>query len=322
MIGKHKVIVQNKRIRYEFEIIRNITILQGDSATGKTTLVEMIEEHMNRGKDSMVDVQCDKKCVVIGGSTWKGQLSEIRDSIVFIDEGNQFVLSKEFAKIIQMTDNYYVIVNREGLPNLPYSVTEIYGIRNSGKFGNLKQTYQYFYKLYNYELAEGIIEPNLIITEDSNSGYQFFKNICDEKGLRCYSANGKSNIASLISNISDNEVSLVVVDGAAFGSEINKIKILISKKKNIKLYLPESFEWIILSSGVINDSEIKNIINRTYNYVESSDYFSWEQFFYKILVEKTNGTYLAYSKSKINDSYLHGKAREAILKIIDKVNVK
>ena len=112
------------------------------------------------------------------------------------------------------------------------------------------------------------------------------------------------------------------MDGAAFGSEINKIKILISKKKNIKLYLPESFEWIILSSGVINDSEIKNIINETYNYVESRDYFSWEQFFYKILVEKTNGTYLAYSKSKINDSYLHGKAREAILKIIDKVNVK
>lgn len=47
-----------------------------------------------------------------GGSLWKAQLSEISDGIVFIDEGNEFIKTEEFAGTIQKTDNYYVIVTR------------------------------------------------------------------------------------------------------------------------------------------------------------------------------------------------------------------
>ena len=42
MKGKHKIVVKNNRLHYEFEIKRNITIIKGDSATGKTTLINMI----------------------------------------------------------------------------------------------------------------------------------------------------------------------------------------------------------------------------------------------------------------------------------------
>lgn len=42
MKGKHRVIVQNNRLHYEFEIGRNITVILGDSATGKTTLINML----------------------------------------------------------------------------------------------------------------------------------------------------------------------------------------------------------------------------------------------------------------------------------------
>lgn len=34
------------------------------------------------------------------------------------------------------------------------------------------------------------------------------------------------------------------------------------KNSNIKLYLPESFEWIILSSGLLEDKEIKEILEK------------------------------------------------------------
>ena len=40
MRGKHRVIIYTKRLRFDFELRRNITIIRGDSATGKTTLVE------------------------------------------------------------------------------------------------------------------------------------------------------------------------------------------------------------------------------------------------------------------------------------------
>ena len=62
-----------------------------------------------------------------------------------IRAAGEFVKTKDFARAIQQTDNYYVIVTREGLPALPYSVEEVYGIRTSGKYGSLKQSYHSFY---------------------------------------------------------------------------------------------------------------------------------------------------------------------------------
>lgn len=41
MRGKHRVIVSTKRLKYDFELRRNLTIIRGDSATGKTTLADM-----------------------------------------------------------------------------------------------------------------------------------------------------------------------------------------------------------------------------------------------------------------------------------------
>ena len=148
MRGKHRVIVSTKRLKYDFEIRRNLTIIRGDSATGKTTLVDIIQEYVNNPTGSPVELICDKKCYVLEGALWKGQLAEITDSIVFIDEGNDFIKTEEFAGEIQKTDNYYVIVTRESLPALPYSVEEIYGIRTSGKYGTLKQSYHELYRIY------------------------------------------------------------------------------------------------------------------------------------------------------------------------------
>lgn len=172
MRGKHKVLVFTKRLKYEFELRRNLTIIRGDSATGKTTLIDMIRDFINNQSNSPVELVCDKKCYVLEGILWKEQLVAISDSIVFIDEGNEFITTVDFADTIQKTDNYYVIVTRESLPSLPYSVEEIYGIRTSGRYGTLKQSYHEFYRIYGIGTYEDKVSPEIIITEDSNSGYQ------------------------------------------------------------------------------------------------------------------------------------------------------
>ena len=56
MKGRHRVSVSTKRLRYDFEIRRNITIIRGDSASGKTTLVDMIREYVNNPSGSPVVV--------------------------------------------------------------------------------------------------------------------------------------------------------------------------------------------------------------------------------------------------------------------------
>ena len=153
MKGIHHIVVHNKRVRYEFDIRRNITVIRGDSATGKTTLIDMIREYIDNGDANSVELMCDKKCYVVDGTTWKGQLSVINDGIVFVDEGNMFVSSDDFSRTIRDTDNYYVLVSRESLSNLPYSVDEVYGIHTSGRYGRLKQTYNEFHRIYSNEFG-------------------------------------------------------------------------------------------------------------------------------------------------------------------------
>ena len=81
--------------------------------------------------------------------------------------------------------------------------------------------------------------------------------------------------------------------------------------ENIRLYIPESFEWLILASGVLKDAEIQGILEEPSVYIESRDFFSWERYFTKLLVEKSKDTFLEYSKKKINPAYLKGTVREA-----------
>lgn len=194
MKGKHRVIVSTKRLKYYFELKRNLTVVSGESATGKTTLVDMIRDYINNPSETPVELVCDKKCYVLEGSLWKGQLAEITDGIVFIDEGNEFIRTEEFVREIQKTDNYYVLMSRVALPALPYSAEEIYGIRTSGKYRTLKRSYHEFYRLYGVDSYTSNITPEIVITEDNNSGFQFFESICEKVNLRCESMNGKSNI--------------------------------------------------------------------------------------------------------------------------------
>ena len=133
MKGLHKVIVQNNRLHYEFDIKRNITIIQGNSATGKTTLINMLRQAEYLGADCGFDVNCDVPCWILEGRNWKVILESISKSIIFIDEENTFINTEEFASAIQNSDNYYVLITRENLYNLPYSVEEIYGLHSSRK---------------------------------------------------------------------------------------------------------------------------------------------------------------------------------------------
>jgi hypothetical protein len=182
----------------------------------------MIQEFNDNGAESGISLVCERECIVLSGRFWKNELDVINNSIVFIDEGSRFVLSEEFAQRIKHTNNYYVIVTRERLDNIPYSINEIYGIRDSGKYGTLQKTYHELYHLYEEDHVHFPLSPVKVITEDSNSGYQFFHACCKDKTIACISANGKSNIFSLAKADSQQEI-LIIADGAAFGPEMNRM---------------------------------------------------------------------------------------------------
>ena len=315
MKGMHHIVIQNKRIRFAFSIKRNITIIRGDSATGKTTLFSMIEEYGNLGKDSGVQIQCDKACVALSGKYWQETLENIHDSIVFVDEDSRFLKTKDFAKRIRNSNNYYVLITRENLPALPYSVEEIYGIHCSGRYMDTRQVYNLFYKIYS-ETNPGKLLVKSLVTVDAQAGFTFFSQVAMTRGICCESADGKSNILGILQKRllnKEQKETLVIADGAAFGPEMAHISQLLRGNVNIKLYLPESFEWLLLYADILNKPFIRKRLEEAENYIESEKYFSWERYFTDLLMEETEDSPYPYDKSNLKDFYLQDKVVQKVL---------
>ena len=314
MKGKHKIEVRSKRIVFTIELERNITILRGDSATGKTTLVEMLSAYENYGRKSGITIVCDKTCRVLSGALWEAQLKDIQDAIVFVDEGSTFVSSLDFARAIQKTDNYYVLVTREDLSTLPYSVNAILELKKTTS--RFKRTYNKAYPIYDSLSASdvelGSVEK--LLTEDANSGYQLFTKVGEKYGIVCISAAGKDNIKQKILLLKSEKV-LVIADGAAFGPQMNDIyRLMQEDSAKFSLYLPESLEWLLLKADLLGQPDVLEILKHPADFIESSEFFSWERFFTNLLEQRTKDVpYMRYDKAKLPEFYLQEENLEKII---------
>ena len=72
MLGSYHVKVTRRRgTSFRFVVRRNLTVVRGDSGTGKTTLFEMIADHTRLGERSGVNIQCERECVALTDINWK-----------------------------------------------------------------------------------------------------------------------------------------------------------------------------------------------------------------------------------------------------------
>ena len=142
-----------------------------------------------------------------------------------------------------------------------------------------------------------------------------FPNICPtidkDSGIECFSCGANSAIFNWLKEHKDRKV-LVIADRAAFGSEIDRV-LKLQSSANFKLCLPESFEWLVLKSGLIRTGDITLILETPSDFIESSEYFSWENFFEKYLIENTVTTPFQYAKHEINPIYLIKENSERII---------
>lgn len=300
MRGKFDFSIKNRHISFKFTLERNVTIITGDSGTGKTKLINMVRDYYELGKASGVTLKCKTPCVVLAGRNWESDLDTIKESIVFVDESTACIRSYDFAKKIQNTNNYYVLITREPLPQLPYSISEIKQIIKNGKNPKLKTIYN------NISIKNLKNFPyDLIITEDSKSGFQFFSKAVEKLQVKCISAKGKTGILPLLKSNKEKRI-LVIADAAALGSEIREL----SQYKNLNpdmvdFFLPESFEWLILKSDIfIGHSNIQEILDNPVDFIESLEHFSWEQFFTYLLTEESKEMpKMKYNKSRLAEGY-------------------
>ena len=307
MKGSYWFRAKSKKVLFEFSIRRNITVIKGDSATGKTTLLRILYEYLRMGKQSGYAVSTNVSYYVYirdeVGRDWKDALYPLKNTVIFIEENNEFVFTKEFASFVKKSGNYFVFVTRAPLKMLPYSIHEIYEIITDEKRTDIKESYHEFREIYsNYPIIENNKIQN-IVTEDSNSGYQFWTHAF--KNSHVTSSNGNGNLIKQVEELGPGDA-LVIADGAAFGSLMESCmsSFQVQTDRRISLWLPESFEYLILTSGVLKSEKITQILENISEYVECEKYESWESFFTELLVTLTAGGVEKYSKNVLNAYYL------------------
>lgn len=320
MKGRYEIELYNNKVHYHLTVKRNITVLQGDSASGKSEMIRLLTAYNSRKESSGITLICQKTCTVLTDEDWEMRLSGYHDRIVFIDEGNAFLRSKKFASYVKNADNYFVIIYRDCLYELPYSIEEIYGFResrDSQKYHNPKRIYNELFQLYTVTpMAD--LRPDKVIVEDSNSGFEFFQHVFGEN---CVSARGKSNVKQCLLNREERENTLAVVDGAAFGPEMQACMAVVrSSAGKVSIFAPESFEYLVLKSNILNVPE--DVLDYTYDYADSVQYFSWEEFYTRYLTEISQGTVYQYSKKKLPQSYLtEGSVNKLKVTIPDRIKL-
>lgn len=328
MKGQHRVQVWDNTVRYDFVLSRNITIIRGDSGTGKTTLYNLIQE-VNQKQNSGITLNCDCGCFALTDFDWEDVIYRHPASIIFVDENFSWLKSEKFASIVNSADNYFVLITRAYLPMLAYSINEVYSMHVSGKYVTLNNEYEItvneLKNVYSKELSypPKTITPDYVLCEDSNFGYELFDKLSEKIFAECHSAHGKSNVPERLLDLDEDSDKryLVIVDGAAYGSEMGATVRYVYDHPNCFLYAPESFEWLLLKVMFSKDPVIYSILKNPSDYAESTKYLSWERYFTHVLEEHTKGTDLEYHKKKLNKKYLYSKAVSILSKFLLDSNI-
>ena len=82
------------------------------------------------------------------------------------------------------------------------------------------------------------------------------------------------------------------------------LKLQRERPENITVCLPESFEWLLLKSGLVKSEGLGAVLEDPSAHIESASYATWERFFAALLVELTRGTPFAYKKAELAEAYL------------------
>lgn len=314
---------------------RRINVIIGDSAAGKTFLVNLIET-----KSPDIKVNTTLPIIVVTNSTWKPILENQKKAILIFDDLD-CTESLEFVslckKYLVTNDLYLIIINRSDLRNfkneerseihlskrLAISVDSIFEFKNNGDTT---------YWLEPYYKAESFDHYDKIVTEDSGNGFRFlthhFNNV--------ETSAGKAGIISKVLEVNtENSHILVLADRAAFGCHlfdfVRKLQL-----EHVTAVIPdfyESFEFMLLCSNMLKDHPIVvNEMSDLPNY--ANKFLSWENYFedlveratYKRSYRITHGRHAILSSCYFNsclECNAHIKAKcDSDIQKLDKCKLK
>lgn len=174
MKGRFSLEIESRRVIYQLSLERKVTVIKGNSGTGKTSMIRILSDYVELGKDSGVHIRksSDYDIKILENRTdWHQELEQAHNCIMFVDEDVRYLYDKNFQSVFQGADCYIVIISRSGMfQQLPYAISSIYELqtRKNGKTSVVQM-----YRIYHERFEES--SASYVITEDSNAGYEMMQ---------------------------------------------------------------------------------------------------------------------------------------------------
>lgn len=289
--------VSSKKYNAELYLERRITYIRGESGTGKTSLIYMIEQF--KREVSGINVECNLKLRVMGELPELEELSVVRDSVLFFDDELCSELDMGvFSRLCPKNNLYVVVINRVDsiesgkFPKLDFAVSSILVSKQDG-------INHYFVPISSLDVGGnwGTCRVDIVLTEDTYG----LCNMEELLGVRCVSSNGKDNIINALDKLCKQGYRnvLVCADWSAFGRNFSNFYgyCLESSINVLADFNYECFEYMLLVSNMLKDKF-------TFNEDDANKYPSWERYFEVSLESITKGKFYKYVHGKeVRDCY-------------------
>ena len=299
----------SNNLMYILNLESRITIITGDSATGKSTLIRYIENY-NKDSYNSIKIESEKELIHLTPVMVRNKFELSEDAIYFMDEGDN-VKSKEYFTLVNDTRYKFVIITRDtSYPSISYDVDDIYEIQHIRNKNQLVRIYK-----NNYNTNKLSPAVNNICTEDEKSGYEFYK-LLDN-----YNVSNSRGSSRVPYKIQKSKNSIFIVDSLGFGPYIKRSLLNLDNNNNI-LIAPKSFEYLILCSLFeLSIDELQNLCNSYRNQNHESGKFNIndENIFYKILIDKCSNLGFNYNKSSLPNWLVDQRKVDLVIDNISKM---
>lgn len=294
-----KLDVRDDNIHFELTFDRRINFIIGNSASGKTTLYNMLGSS-REDNDIIVDTTYD--FILAAVDTYEIMIRESKDAI-FIFDDLDVISSASFSDLVKkygINNNlWFIIMSREDDESLNEAKRLSFSINNIFKLSSENGHYTNI-KYYNYSFPQ-IKHYDKVLIEDTTSGFDFFSNLY-KQGVVC-STSGKSTIVDDTQRLINegNKNILVLFDSAAFGCHISKFDAYFSDDNGFRvsvLSFYECFEELLLRTNLLNRLPmVTKELSRLTDY--ANNFISWENYFEDLIKRATEDKMYKYNHSGV-----------------------
>ena len=164
---------------YDFELNSKITVISGNSGTGKSTLTQLIKNNSEK-YSNYIYLDAD----VLTPEDVFNRVAKYKEYIFLLGESDvrKFESIGILSKLLKK-NAYFVVIVRDILEGVNYSYKDIYCMYTEGNYHTLKRKYT------DYDILN--MNSNFYITEDEGLGHDYYKNYL---GNNVYTSKDKDNL--------------------------------------------------------------------------------------------------------------------------------